>query len=59
MRKVFAYLLVVIVLCFSIPIIFTKQFEKKETIAEINNVKKEEEGTTYDYRNYKIIACGH
>ena len=59
MRKIFAYLLVVIVLCFSIPIIFTKQFEKKETIAEVNNVKKEEEGTTYDYRNYNTIKLLH
>lgn len=60
MRKIFVYILVVCILCFSIPIIFTKQFEKEETVAKAeNSVEKEAEGTTYDYKKYNTIKLLH
>ena len=60
MRKIFVYILVVCILCFSIPIIFTKQFEKEETVAKAeNSVEKEVEDTTYDYKKYNTIKRLH
>ncbi len=60
MRKIFVYILVVCILCFSIPIIFTKQFEKEETVAKAeNSVEKEVEDTTYDYKKYNTIKLLH
>lgn len=60
MKKIIVYLLVVIILCFSIPIIFTKQFKDKETVANTNiNIEKEAEGTSYDYQKYNTIKLLH
>ena len=60
MRKIFVYILVVCILCFSIPIIFTKKFEKEETVAKAeSSVEKEKEGTTYDYEKYNTIKLLH
>ena len=60
MRKIFVYILVVCILCFSIPIIFTKKFEKEETVAKAEgSVEKEKEGTTYDYEKYNTIKLLH
>ena len=60
MKKIIVYLLVVIILCFSIPIIFTKQFKDKETVANTNiNIEKEAEGTSYDYQKYNNIKLLH
>ena len=58
MKKIIVYLLVVIILCFSIPIIFTKQFKDKETVAN-TNIEKEIEGTNYDYKKYNTIKLLH
>lgn len=60
MKKIFVYLVVIIILCFSIPIIFTKQFTNKETVANTNtNIEKETEGTNYNYEKYNTIKLLH
>lgn len=60
MKKIFVYLVVIIILCFSIPIIFTKQFTNKETVANTNtNIEKKTEGTNYNYEKYNTIKLLH
>ena len=64
MKKILIYLLVLICICFSIPIIFTSEFSKRtysKNIAEtsnIDNVTKEKE-VEYDYKKYNTIKLLH
>ena len=63
MRKILCYILLFVVLCFAIPIIFTKN-EKEMVIAEVeqNNIQVEneqEENKEYDYKEYSIIKLLH
>lgn len=62
MRKILCYILLFVLLCFIIPIVFTKK--KEETIAEINqNEQKQEniqeEQVSYDYKQYNTIKLLH
>lgn len=62
MKKILCYILLFVLLCFLIPIIFTKKKEK--TIAEINqNEQKQEniqeEQASYDYKQYNTIKLLH
>lgn len=62
MRKILCYILLFVLLCFTIPIVFTKK--KEETIAEINqNEQKQEniqeEQVSYDYKQYNTIKLLH
>lgn len=63
MKKFLIYLLVLICICFSIPIIFTKEFSKRtaEVITKNNNPKNEnnKSESTYDYKKYKTIKLLH
>ena len=64
MKKILVYLLILIFICFSIPIIFTSEFSKRtyvEEISENNNVKNEDDKneSTYDYKKYKTIKLLH
>lgn len=59
MRKILLYILLFVVICFTIPILFTKRQEKQVSIDlnEKNNVteaKKE-----YDYKQYNTIKLWH
>ena len=61
MRKILCYILLFVLLCFTIPVLFTK---KQEVIAEINqNEQKEvniqEEQVGYDYKQYNTIKLYH
>lgn len=68
MRKILCYILLFVVLCFAIPIIFTKT-EKEMTIADINQnnqqienlqeENKEDNYKEYDYKEYSIIKLLH
>ncbi len=61
MKKIFIYYIILIFVCFSIPIIFTRKFiyeskkENKENI--LNNVNILE--STYDYQKYDKIKLYH
>lgn len=63
MRKIFIYLIILIIICFSIPIIFTTEFSKRtvssnivnETSNELNNITE----STYDYKQYDTIKLLH
>lgn len=62
MRKILCYILLFVLLCFTIPILFTKKQEK--VIAQISqNEQKEEniqeEQVSYDYKQYNIIKLYH
>ena len=59
MRKLLIYTLILIFICFSLPIIFTKEFSKNtfsENVASKNTLEKEEK---YDYKEYNTIKLLH
>lgn len=61
MRKMLIYILVFVILCFAIPIFFTKQSEK-EVIVNLNQeieASQQEEKVNYDYKQYNIIKVWH
>ena len=65
MKKIFVYFIILILICFSIPIIFTKEFSKR--VASNNNVEnassnmisEEKQEKKYDYKNYNTIKLLH
>ena len=64
MKKILSYVLIVIFVCFAIPIIFTSNRKTKETSSEVAvNIEKEEKiesiENNYDYKNYNTIKLLH
>jgi len=61
MRKIFIYILCLILLCFLIPILFTKRENSKQTVFIENQVveKMEQTDTKYDYGQYNTITLLH
>ena len=68
MKKLLIYILILIVISFVIPIIFTSKFgEKKETAILIepeqekqeDNIVEKENVAVYDYKNYKTVKVLH
>ena len=60
MKRIIVYLIALICICFSIPIIFTKQFNIKESVENnlpVNTIVKE--NTEYDYKTYNTIKLLH
>lgn len=53
MRKILLYIVMIIVLVFLIPVIFTREFIKEENIAKENKIKEELEEISKEY-NYEI-----
>ena len=56
MKKIILYILVFIMVCFVIPIFFTKKFVNQETASITNQV---EQKTSYDYKQYNTIKLLH
>lgn len=60
MRKILLYLFVFILICFSIPILFTKKFEDRKSVSSnlniVNNIIQE---SNYDYKSYTEIKLLH
>ncbi len=62
MKKVFIYFLVLIFICFAIPIIFTREFSARTSSQDIENSTLEEnviKESTYDYDKYNTIKLLH
>ena len=63
MKKIFIYLIVLIIICFSIPIIFTTEFSKRTSATNIVNEVQNEVNSiiesTYDYKQYDTIKLLH
>lgn len=61
MKKVLIYVIIIILLCFCIPIIFTNKFDNtKETSANEEKMPEEISSvSTYDYREYDTINLLH
>ena len=63
MRKIFIYFLILIFICFAIPIIFTSEFSSRTTAKEVtqNEETKKENivESTYDYKKYNTIKLLH
>jgi len=57
MRRIFIYILCLVLLCFLIPILFTNKPQIKETISE--EKEQEIEKTKYDYGQYNKIKLLH
>lgn len=58
MKKIFIYILCLVLLCFLIPILFTQKGNIKETIANNQEGTKEQE-IKYDYGKYNIVKLLH
>lgn len=65
-KRIIIYLLTIIFICFSIPILFAKPFEFQETLAQteenvqVNNIQEDVENqTNYDYKEYGSIKLYH
>ena len=57
MKKIFIYYVLLIFICFAIPIIFTNNFLSKDNKkSEVNNIVTE---STYDYKKYNTIKLLH
>ena len=60
MKKIFIYFLILIFICFAIPIIFTKEFYTKTYSQNVENVEENiVEQSTYDYDTYQTIKLLH
>ncbi len=64
MKKIIALIFFLIIICFVIPIFFTKSFNEKEVIAlkEENNQENtvnENTNKEYDYKQYNTIKVLH
>ncbi len=67
MKKIAIYLVIILVLCFILPVIFTKKFDVVETMASIlkENLEHQENEVDevkvidYDYSKYKTVKLLH
>lgn len=70
MKRIFIYIIALICICFSIPIVFTKEFAKRtysqETVNStiidnetVGNAEREVKQSTYDYKTYNTIKLLH
>lgn len=63
MKKVVLLIITIVLLCFSIPILFTNQIEivssQDDYIDEVDNTETDENVVTYDYKNYNTIKLYH
>lgn len=54
MKKIIVLILVFVLICFALPIIFTKQYKTQETA-----IVKDEQKNEYDYKQYSTIKLLH
>ena len=60
MRKIIIYSLLLVILCFAIPAIFTKVFTSKEASEPVNeNEEIQSSIVEYNYKNYDTISLLH
>ena len=58
MKRIILYILIFILLCFAIPILFTKN-KLKDVVKEIETTNETIIESTYDYKNYQNIKLLH
>lgn len=58
MRRILVYILCLVLLCFLIPILFTQKDSLKETVAE-NEENKQNEEIKHDYGKYNTVKLLH
>lgn len=54
MKKIIILILIFVLMCFMLPIIFTKKYNARETVTKAEEQKKE-----YDYKQYNTIKLLH
>lgn len=61
MKRVIIYILIILLICFAIPIVFSRKFVLEEASAQ--NINKQEEKSTveenYNYNQYNTIRLYH
>ena len=58
MRKILCYIIIFVLLCFIIPITFTRR-QEEQTMAEVNQNEQKQEEKKYDYKQYNTIKLWH
>lgn len=60
MRKIFGVLIIIILVCFLIPIIFTRKFEVLQSSSKVDlQIEEKELNESYDYQDYTNIKLLH
>lgn len=59
MRKLIIYILLIIVICFAIPIFFTKTFKSNNVSAEAEKDTEVSSVSSYNYKEYDTISLLH
>ena len=59
MKRYLTYLLILIILCFSIPVLFTRSFQKAKETNVAQNIEEDIPPITYDYKKYKTVKLYH
>ena len=59
MRRVIIYILLIIVICFAIPMFFTKSFQTNNVSAEAQENVAQSSISNYNYKEYDTISLLH
>lgn len=59
MKKIFLYILYLVLICFLIPILFTKRNNTTSQTAVVEKPKEVQEKVTYDYGKYNTVKLLH
>ena len=59
MRKLIIYILLIIVICFTIPVLFTKSFQTNNVSAEAQENVAQSSISNYNYKEYDTISLLH
>lgn len=59
MKKIFLYILCLVLICFLIPILFTKRNNTTSQTAVVEKPKEVQEKVTYDYGKYNTVKLLH
>lgn len=59
MKKAIIFIIVIICICFLIPIIFTKKFETLQIFSEEKKIEELKVDKTYNYNNYTTLKLLH
>lgn len=58
MKKIFIYILCLVLFCFLIPILFTQKNKKEQTVMS-NDIEEKNNEVTYDYGQYNTVKLLH
>ena len=59
MKKIIIFIILIILLCFLIPIIFTQKFETMQIFSEEKKIEEIKVDTSYNYNDYTTVKLLH